>query len=226
MAIVYRAFDDRLRRPVATKVLADKSLGEGKRGQRILEEARAASALNHPAITTIYDVGEDGGLVFIVMELVERRNLRSLLNGPRLEFDTIVRIGAEIAGALAAAHAHGIVHGDVKPENVMVRADGRVKLLDFGTRQLSASDDAPTGVLDATSEQTAMHTVGPSGTLPYMAPELLNGGPADGRTDLFALGVLLYEAVARRRPFEAPSSPELIEQIVRVSPAALDHPNC
>src|ERR1700746_2028446 len=132
MGVVYRAQDERLQRPVALKLLSDALAGKSDSRNRILAEARAASALNHPGITTIYEVGEDGDQIFIVMELISGKTLRAvILEGP-CEIRTLARLGAQVAETLAVAHAHGIVHGDVKPENVVVQADGRVRIRDFG----------------------------------------------------------------------------------------------
>src|SRR5262245_48770867 len=123
MGVVYRAFDERLQRPVALKVLADAISADPMRRVSILDEARASSALNHPAITTVYEVGEDGDAIFIVMELVTSRTLRQMMVS-RLNVGSVVRIAVQLADALAAAHGRGIVHGDLKPENVMVQPDG------------------------------------------------------------------------------------------------------
>src|SRR5512135_2956335 len=140
MGVVYRAQDERLRRPVALKVLAGELVSQAERRARILAEARAASALNHPGIMTIYEVGEDGELLFIVMELVSGKSLRSVISEGPGDPRTVSRLGAQIADILAAAHTAHVVHGDVKPENIVVQADGRVKLLDFGIARQMAVD--------------------------------------------------------------------------------------
>jgi hypothetical protein len=175
--------------------------GESSGG--ILEEARAACALNHPGITTIYEVGDGGDGLFIVMELVAGNTLRAMLAGPSVEARTLLSIGIQIAEALAAAHEHGVVHRDVKPENVMVQPDGRVKLLDFGIARRTSVVDTQAltgGVTGVANAFESGPTMGQAGTLAYMAPELFTGGRADARSDLYSLGVLLYESVAGRRP--------------------------
>ncbi len=219
MGIVYRAFDERLRRPVALKLLREDIAGQGERRAQVLREARAASALNHPGITTIYEVGEQGEQLFIVMELVSGKTLRAVAGERPLETRALIRLGADAAEALGAAHAQGIIHGDFKPENIVVRPDGRVKLLDFGiarplmvdTAGITRTEPVPTCPIDP-------HT---AGTLAYMAPEQLKGAPTDARADLFAFGAVLYELAAGRRPFPGPTMPALVAQIVNEAPAPL-----
>jgi serine/threonine protein kinase/tetratricopeptide (TPR) repeat protein len=219
MGVVYRAQDERLQRPVALKLLSDTLACKSDSRNRILAEGRAASALNHPGITTIYEVGEDGDQIFIVMELISGQTLRAvILEGP-CEMRTLTRLGAQVAETLAVAHAHGIVHGDVKPENVVVQADGRVKLLDFGiARQVAAE------TLTLTSTSGVRSWVPESqiaGTIAYMAPEQLLGAATDARADLFSLGIMLYEMAAGLRPFVAPTVSGLISQIVLAPHAPL-----
>lgn len=140
MGLVYRAYDEILRRDVALKLLPDKIVSHSERWSRILAEARAASALNHPGITTIYEVGEDHEHLFIVMELVFGKSLREMLLTGAIEQRALVRIVIQIAEALTAAHGQGVVHDDVKPENIMIHPDGRVKILDFGLARQLASE--------------------------------------------------------------------------------------
>src|SRR6202167_223727 len=140
MGVVYRAHDERLLRPVAIKILSDVSRGSAETRSRMLAEARAASSLHHPGITTIYEVGEDGDSIFLVMELVEGRTLRSILSDGPLEPKRIVELGTQLAEALEAAHSRGVFHGDIKPENIVVQADGRAKLLDFGVARHGIED--------------------------------------------------------------------------------------
>jgi TolB-like protein/Tfp pilus assembly protein PilF len=209
MGAVYRAQDLRLDRAVAIKVLTC----EQPQHDRILAEARAAAALNHPGIITVYEVGEDGGRLFLVMELLSGASLRAqILRGPA-EPRTLCRLGAQLAEALAAAHTRGIVHGDVKPENIMVTAEGRAKILDFGIARRSV-EEAVTATqahtLRPAEEESAL-----SGTLAYMAPEILRGEPSDARADLFSLGVVLYEMAAGHRPFLGPTAQALMMQILR-----------
>lgn len=219
MGIVYRAHDERLRREVALKLLPEQIAGHADRRARIMTEARAASALNHPGITTIYEVGEEGEQLFIVMELVTGRTLRAMLADGPAEPRALARVGAQVAEALAAAHAQSVVHGDVKPENIILQADARVKLLDFGIARQAAAE-----TLTLTQSKVSHAWLRDSeiaGTLAYMAPELLRGEPTDARADLFSLGVVLYELAAGRRPFPGPTATALTSQIVNDPPPPL-----
>lgn len=195
MGVVYRAHDLRLRRDVAVKLLTAETSGEDRRA-RLLAEARAASSLNHPVITTIYEVREEDGFIFIVMELLRGKTLRELAS-TRNEPKTVTRLGAQIAEGLAAAHEQGLIHGDIKPENVILLEDGRLKLLDFGlARQTFVAPSA----IDSTVATASARTTSSGGTLAYMAPEQLLGASANVQTDLFALGVMLYELLQGQRP--------------------------
>jgi eukaryotic-like serine/threonine-protein kinase len=216
MGVVYRAHDQRLRRDVALKLLPSEIAGHEERRARLLAEARAASALNHPGITTIYEVGEEGEHLFIVMELVSGQTLRLMVSEGPVETRTLTRLGAQIAEALAAAHAHGVVHGDVKPENVIVQTDGRVKLLDFGIARQVARE-----TLAVTRQETAPVDSNIVGTLAYMAPEQLRGVDPDARADLFSLGVVLYELTAGYRPFPGPTATALMTQVLNEAPPPL-----
>src|SRR3984957_17571490 len=211
MGVVYRARDERLLRSVAIKILSDVSRGSAETRSRMLAEARAASTLHHPGITTIYEVGEDGDSIFLVMELVEGRTLRSLLSDGPLEPKRIVELGTQLAEALEAAHSHGVFHGDIKPENIVVQPDGRAKLLDFGVARRSV-DESVTKTISAPPE--AEVTPGIQGTIAYLAPEQFRCEPADGRADLYSLGVVFYELASGRRPFSAPTVAALISRIV------------
>jgi len=213
MGVVFQAYDTRLRRRVAIKILTGGKASLGGAGSAVLAEARAASALNHPSIVTIYEVGEHNGEHFIVMELLSGTNLRSLLKALPLELKTVFRIGAQIAEALYAAHTEGIIHGDVKPENVMVLSNGKVKLLDFGiARQFTVT----TNRIRLQSEKICDPERGRcfAATLAYTAPEALRSSRIDSRADLYSLGVLLFELATGSRPFDAPSPAVLIEQIL------------
>lgn len=218
MGVVYQAYDERLRRKVALKLLTDRISNRSKRRSRILAEARVASSLNHPGITTIYEVGEDGEHLFIAMELVPGRSLRLLLQEGPIETRKLLRLASQTAEALAAAHDHGVTHGDIKPENIMVLPDERVKLLDFGLASQMAAE-----ALTATS--TVSHAWLPesriAGTLAYMAPEKIQAGSGDKRSDLFSLGVVFYEMAAGHRPFPGPTATALCAQLIHDSPAAL-----
>jgi serine/threonine protein kinase len=219
MGDVFRAFDTRLKRPVALKLM--RNTGEGGGGiplvDRFLREARAASALNHPNIVVIHEVGETPeGERYIVQEFIEGRTLRSMLTGP-MAVEAVVDIGSQIAQALAAAHASGIVHRDVKPENVMIRADGYVKVLDFGLARLT--EVAGSEITTHTNLETAAGVL--IGTPAYMSPEQALGRPPGPPVDIFSLGVVLYEMAAGRRPFDAPTSLALISSIVSQQPVPL-----
>jgi len=219
MGEVYRAQDTRLRRTVAIKILPNKIASHAERRARILAEARAAAALNHPGITTIYEVGEEGDQIFIVMELVSGKTIRAILSEGPLESRILLRLGAHVAEALAAAHTQGVIHGDIKPENIVLQSEGRVKLLDFGIASQTAAETATltrTGTTASCLPESHF-----SGTLAYMAPELLLGAPTDARTDLFSLGVLLYELSVGHRPFPGPAANMLVNQILHDTPQAL-----
>lgn len=215
MGVVYRAHDEVLQRDVALKVLSGEILSQKERRERILSEARAASALNHPGITTIYEVAEDGNQILLVMELAQGKTLRvQLADGP-LEPRALARLGTSIAETLDAAHEEGVIHGDIKPENVIVLPNERTKLLDFGIARQMAVD---TLTLTKSAEQSVRADDSRiAGTLAYMAPELLRGEATDARADLFSLGVLLYELACGRRPFPGPTVSALTAQILEES---------
>jgi serine/threonine protein kinase len=214
MGVVYKAEDTKLGRLVALKFLPHEVATDAAAVERFQREARAASALNHPNICTIYDIEEYGGQQFIAMEYLDGRTLKDHILGRALESDEIARVGIQIAEALAAAHSKRIVHRDIKPGNVVITSSGLAKVLDFGLAKLIAdgADSLPTQSI------TATHTV--SGTLPYMSPEQLRGREVDHRTDICALGVVLYEMATGRRPFASELMPELIDQILNSPPLA------
>jgi TolB-like protein/tRNA A-37 threonylcarbamoyl transferase component Bud32/Tfp pilus assembly protein PilF len=213
MGVVYRARDERLRRDVALKLLREDAARQSGNRARILKEARAASALNHPAVSTIFEVGESEGQLFIVMELVDGETLRQRLSATgKIEPLALARMGTQIAEGLDTAHAHGVVHGDIKPENIVRQPSGRLKILDFGiARQLGEETATQTrsakGIEEAATSSMA-------GTVGYMAPEILRGDPSDARSDLFSLGVMLFELAAGHRPFPGPNLNLLIAQIL------------
>jgi serine/threonine protein kinase len=211
MGVVYRAQDKRLQRQVALKLLTGTMASSlGSAASAVLEEARAASALNHPSIVTIYEVGEHNGEHFIVMELLSGSNLRSLINAKSIDLSSVFRIGAQIE-ALQAAHSEGVIHGDIKPENVMVLPNGHVKLLDFGiARKFSLT----TNTIRPQSEEASDSDRNFAGTLAYTPPEALRSLCIDSRGDLYSLGVLLYELATGSRPFDALLPAALIEQIL------------
>ncbi|MBZ5577988.1 MAG: protein kinase [Acidobacteriia bacterium] len=198
MGEVYRAHDTRLRRDVAIKVLPE-AIAPGA-WERFEREARAASALNHPHICAVFDIGEEAGRPFLVLELLEGQTLRETIGKQSLDIKRAVSFGAQIAEALEAAHARGIIHRDIKSGNVMVIGQGHVKVLDFGLAKYVVADSEETLTLDLL---TAAGTV--AGTIHYMAPELLRGSAADVRSDLWALGAVLYEMLSGRLPFQGPT---------------------
>jgi serine/threonine protein kinase/Tol biopolymer transport system component len=216
MGEVYRARDPRLGREVAIKVLPAERLSDSTRRARFVQEARAASALNHPHIVTIHEIESADGIDFIVMELVPGRTLDSLIPKSGMRLGEALRLAIPIADALAAAHARGIVHRDLKPANVMVTPEGVVKVLDFGLAKLTQADepdgeDAPT--LDAEARLSRAGSV--SGTPAYMSPEQASGDSVDARSDIFSFGTVLYEIVTGRRPFAGASSAEMLAALLK-----------
>ena len=217
MGEVYKAKDTRLDRTVAVKVLPEHFAESPERKARFEREAKAISQLNHPHICTLYDVGEQDGIAFIVMEYIEGETLAERLSKGALPLDTALEYGIQIVDGLHEAHRAGIVHRDLKPGNVMLTKPG-VKLLDFGLAKLldeklgSETSDAPTKHRNLTQEQAVI------GTLQYMAPEQLESQPADARTDIFVLGAVLYEMVTGHKAFEGKSQASLIHAIMGVEP--------
>ncbi|PWT81244.1 MAG: hypothetical protein C5B57_10875 [Blastocatellia bacterium] len=211
MGYVYRARDERLGRLVAIKLLKDHSDTESI--ERFFREARAASSLNHPNIVTVYDVGESDLGSFIAMELVQGRGLRALMDEP-IEIATFVKIARQIAEGLSVAHQAGIVHRDVKPENIMVRDDGYVKILDFGLARLAPRIHSGSAVQTAILTETSSLI----GTIKYMSPEQANQTAVDSPSDVFSLGIVLYELATRRHPFDAGSRWGVLHSILSYDP--------
>ena len=215
MGEVYKAHDPTLQRTVAIKVLAKQ---DEDASARLLQEARAASALNHPHICTIYEVGEHEGQAFIVMEHVEGKPLSALIPADGLPPESVIRYGTQIADALAHAHERGIVHRDLKSANVVITREGRAKVLDFGLAARMPQADAEA----VTKTQEALPHAGMLvGTLAYMAPEVLRGEAATARSDIWALGVLLYEMASGRLPFGGKTPADVASATLKESPAAL-----
>ncbi|HEX5855772.1 MAG TPA: serine/threonine-protein kinase, partial [Thermoanaerobaculia bacterium] len=221
MGEVFLARDTRLGREVAVKVLPEGLAGDPERLKRFEKEARSASALNHPNIVTIYEIGSEGGVSYIAMERVEGSTLRELLAGGPLPTKKILSMAAQVAEGLAKAHAAGIVHRDLKPENLMVTPDGFVKILDFGLAKLSGPPEASGEASHAPTVSGGTEPGMVMGTVAYMSPEQAIGRPLDFRSDQFSLGAVLYEMAAGRRPFERPTLPETLTAILREEPEPL-----
>src|SRR5688572_21114846 len=222
MGEVYRARDSRLDRDVAVKVLPSHLSSAPQLRERFDREARTISRLTHPNVCTLFDIGHENGIDYLVMELLEGETLAERLSKGPLPVEQTLRYGAEIATALDKAHKQGIVHRDLKPGNVMLTRSG-AKVLDFGLAKYigaaatthAATELPPTEHRPLTQEGTLL------GTIPYMAPEQLEGAEADARTDIFALGALLYEMTTGRRAFGGKSRASLIASIMEHEPAPL-----
>jgi eukaryotic-like serine/threonine-protein kinase len=213
MGVVYRAEDTALGRTVALKFLSSQIVNDPKRVERFRDEARTASSLNHPNICTIYEVGEQEGELFIAMEYVEGRPLSEFLRDGGIAVETLLRYGRQISGALEHAHERGIVHRDLKPANVVVTPNGTAKILDFGLAKRTDPDQ-----LQKTTQGVATQTsVGLTGTLPYMSPEQLQGGETGPQSDIWSLGVMLYEMASGTRPFRG-------ENLYRLCTAIIEEP--
>lgn len=220
MGEVYLAEDNRLHRKIALKLLPPRFTNDAGRVRRFEREARLVSALNHPNIVTIFDIGQAEGLWFMATEFIEGQTLRQVLAGGQLlQLPEIFRIAAQIADALEAAHDVGIVHRDVKPDNVMLRRDGYVKVLDFGLAKAPEKQPAGDPAIAPDSSLTQAGTV--MGTVSYMSPEQARGMNVDNRTDIFSLGVVIYEMITGRLPFEGASANDVIASILRSEPPPL-----
>src|SRR5262245_17335901 len=219
MGQVYLAEDAKLRRKVALKLLPASYTRDESRLRRFQQEARAASALNHPNILTIHELGEVDGEQFIATEFVEGETLRERLQRAPLNLAETLDVAVQIAGALAAAHKAGIVHRDIKPENIMLRHDGYVKVLDFGLAKLTEQPEPATQTSAAENVDISSGLV--MGTVKYMSPEQAAGRQVDPRSDIFSFGVVLYEMIAGRAPFAGKTSDELISTILKKEPAPL-----
>src|SRR5882762_429110 len=216
MGEVYLALDTKLDRKVAIKVLQPESLAEENLKKRLIREAQAAAKLDHPNICHVYEVNEADSFTFIVMQYIEGETLGEKMLRQPLELSTALAMVEQAAEALAEAHAHGILHRDVKPQNIMITPRGQVKILDFGlAKQMSSSDsvdfEAPTATLLSTPGNII-------GTMPYMSPEQLQGEPLDARSDIFSLGVTFYEMLAGKHPFQDKSAAVTLSRIILGDP--------
>lgn len=219
MGRVFRATDTRLRRAVAIKLLLPKRVADPGYKRRFLQEARAASALNHPNIVALYDICNDDGNDFLVMEFVQGQTLQKFIADGPLPVDSVIRIGEKIASALAAAHEAGVLHRDIKPANIMITPGRQVKVLDFGI----ASIAAPAALDSGGESPTETRLTNPGtvvGTVSYMSPEQARGAAADARSDIFSLGCVLYEAVTGRLPFHGANVLAIMHEILSVDPVA------
>jgi serine/threonine protein kinase len=216
MGEVFRARDTRLGREVAIKRLRPELAANEDRKRRFEREARAASALNHPHIVSVYDIGDAEGALYIAMELVEGRTLREVMGGEPMSVRRLLDLAVPAASALSRAHADGIVHRDLKPENLMVSRDGYLKILDFGLAKLVENEPGQGSEVVTAVSGTNPGTV--LGTVGYMSPEQATGRAVDFRSDQFSLGAILYEAATGRKPFERPSGVETLTAIIRDEP--------
>ena len=217
MGVVYKARDTRLERVVAIKLLPESRATDAERRSRFIHEAKAASALNHPNIVAIHEVGEQDGRTFMVMEFVDGKQLNELIPRKGMRLTEALRVAVQVADALTAAHAVGIVHRDLKPGNIMVDAQGRVKVLDFGLAKVAAPAVALTAD-EETRTATLTEEGAIVGSVPYMSPEQAEGRPVDARSDIFSFGAVLYEMVTGQRAFRGETRVSTLVAVVEKEP--------
>jgi eukaryotic-like serine/threonine-protein kinase len=224
MGEVYRAYDPRLKRDVAIKVLPPTTIADQEHRQRLEREAQAIAALNHPNIVTIYSVEEAEGVPFLTMEFVDGKPLSELIPRNGMAMEPFLRLAIPIADAIAAAHLGGITHRDLKPTNIMAASDGRVKILDFGLAKLR-DPEGPANRLSAFTTEGLTGSGQILGTVAYMSPEQAEGKPVDERSDIFSLGILLYEMATGRRPFHGETAVSILSSIIKDTPAPVTELN-
>jgi serine/threonine protein kinase/Tol biopolymer transport system component len=221
MGVVYEAVDQKLGRHVAVKLITEESRGSGDSLERIWREARAASALNHPGICTVYELNESAQSPFIVMELLEGDSLEKLYRGHPMPFPRLVELGVQLADALDAAYGKGILHRDIKPANIFITRSGQAKLLDFGLAKVESSASSSTAAATASTASIPLTSAGSLlGTVAYMSPEQARGEPLDARSDLFSLGVVLYEMATGQHPFAGATAALVFDKILNHQPVA------
>ncbi|MEO8682595.1 MAG: serine/threonine-protein kinase, partial [Vicinamibacterales bacterium] len=219
MGEVYLALDTRLERKVAIKFLSASSRDDERAAKRLLREAQAAATLDHPNICAIYEIGEQDGRSFIVMQYIDGETLADILKRKRLDVQEVLGAAVQIADALADAHAHHMIHRDIKPANIIIDSRGQAKVLDFG---LAKRLPAPTRDDDDAATVSVLSTPGiVVGTMPYMSPEQVRGETLDAGTDIFSFGVMLYEALTGQQPFSRRSTPEILSAILTHDPPPL-----